>query len=167
MLQRTPSQSPKAISIVAKRAITKRASSQANAKVIKPRVIWKMGKRQHLALIEMLLPFMREAQPTPFAYEAPGRYRLRSKLCLQGWPWNYADQQAAAITHAVLRRLGTRRPTWIEGQQEYCHEGFLRDDLCWNCGNGLPKYAKRYCCHRCMRTAAQFRVKGMYDMMIM
>lgn len=134
----------------------------------KPRVVgWQMSERQLRSMVEMLLPFLREAQPTAFAEEGPRRHKLRSKLCLQGWPWDYADQQAAVIVHTALNRIGARRPSWIEGQREYCHQGFLRDDYCWGCAEPLPRYAKKYCCDRCRRSYLRYRVRTMYDSFIM
>lgn len=134
----------------------------------KPRVEgWQLSERHYNELVELLIPFLREAQPTAFAEEAPRRHKLRTKLCLQGWPWDYADQQAAAVVHSALHRVGAKRPTWIEGQQEYCHSGFLRDDHCWGCGNPLPRYAKKYCCNQCRIAIRIADIKTMYDLFIM
>jgi hypothetical protein len=92
---------------------------------------------------------MRKAEPTPFAVEGSCYYDLRAKLCLRGWPWTPADLQAAAVVDAALRRVRARRPSWAEGQLEFCNGGFLRDDICWQCGDPLPHFAKRFCCEDC------------------
>src|SRR5206468_5975178 len=112
---------------------------------------WQLSKEKHLELIRLLLPYMREAQPTAFAEEGPRRHGLRAGLCLNGWPWPYADQLAAAVVHAALQRIGARRPLWIEGQREYCHGGFLRDERCWRCGSPLPPFRKKFCSDQCAR----------------
>ncbi|WP_456628947.1 hypothetical protein [Bradyrhizobium sp. URHC0002] len=122
-----------------------------------------MSERQLTDIVKSLLPFLREAQPTAFAEEGPRRHKMRSKLCLQGWPWDYADQQAAAILHTALNRIGAHRPRWIEGQQEYCHDGYLRDDHCWGCGSPLPQYKKKYCCGQCAAAVRREHVRTMYD----
>jgi predicted nucleic acid-binding Zn ribbon protein len=116
---------------------------------------WKLSKEKHDELIRLLTPFMREAQPTAFAEEAPRRYGLRSDLCLKGWPWPYADMEAASVVHAALQRVGAKRPMWIEGQLEFCHSGYLRDDRCWVCGSPLPRHRKKFCSDSCQRIAAR------------
>jgi hypothetical protein len=94
---------------------------------------------------------MRKAEPTVFAAEGPRRHSLRAGLVLHGWSWPLADATAAAVVRGALRRIRARRPTWIEGQLEYCSGGFQRDDHCWNCGEPLPHFAKRFCCADCLR----------------
>lgn len=132
----------------------------------KQRVAFQLSEKKYQELVKLLTPFMRNAEPTPFAEEGPRRTKLRSKLCLEGWPWSDADQQAGAVVHTALHRVGAQRPRWIEGQQEYCDNGFLRDDLCWTCGQPLPKYRKKYCCHRCVHVANQSRIHSMFDLFI-
>lgn len=152
MLNRTPWSASKRPVVVSKK---------------RPDVPWKLSKAKHLELIRLLTPHMRKAEPTAFAMEAPQRYGLRSSLCLDGWPWCYADQEAAAVVHAALHRVGARRPLWIEGQQEYTSGGFLRDEHCWVCGSPLPRHAKKFCCERHARIGKQIRVTSMYDLIIM
>lgn len=106
---------------------------------------FKLRQERRRYLILVLAKAMREAEPTPFAAEAPGRHRIRISLVLQGWPWLVADHTAAAIIREALKRVGARRPYWIEGQREYTTGAFLRDDNCWRCGEPLPPHAKKFC----------------------
>ena len=35
---------------------------------------------------------LKEYDASPFQYEAACRYAIRAKLCLDGWPWDAADE---------------------------------------------------------------------------
>jgi len=116
---------------------------------------FRMSKAKHDELIDLLVPFMQEAQPTAFAWEGPGRHALRQRLCLKGWRWSHADMEASAVVHGALDVVGAKRPLWIEGQMGYCESGFLRDEHCWNCGSPLPEQRKKFCSNHCRFVASQ------------
>lgn len=90
-------------------------------------------------------------EPTKFALEAACRSGIRSRLCLQGWPWQPADARAAAIVDEALRRIGATRPRWIEGQPEYVQFGFAAYERtrCLQCGWTLPEGHHKFCGPRC------------------
>ena len=141
---------------------TSRPPNAANKKAAK-RPVWALSKNKRRALIDVLAKTMRVAEPTAFAEEAPRRHGLRSNLCLAGWPWIIADLTAAALVHTALRQIGARRPYWIEGQRDYCHGVFLRNDHCWICGSPLPPYAKKFCGPSCQRIGDRERWKHNHD----
>jgi hypothetical protein len=130
----------------------KRAAENAEKKKRNGQNGYQLPATTFHALVRITAKMMRKAEPTAFAVEGPRYSSLRAGLCLQGWPWIPADLQAAAVVHAALRRVRARRPSWIEGQLEYCNGGFVRDDICWNCGDPLPHFAKKFCCDDCCRT---------------
>lgn len=94
---------------------------------------------------------MRAAEPTPFAAEGPCRAGIRESLCLDGWRWSRADDEAADIVAAALAEVGARRPTWQQGQPEYTQPGalpILRED-CARCRKPLPPGHYKFCCTPC------------------
>jgi hypothetical protein len=112
---------------------------------------FQLDNKVFLDLVKVTATMMRSAEPTAFRMEAPTRHSLRAGLCLQGWPWIIADLQADSVVRHALRRIGARRPRWIEGQREYT-DGAWRDDLCWQCGEPLPSHAKKFCSESCFRS---------------
>lgn len=120
--------------------------------------VWKLSKDKHRALVAITANLMRMAEPTPFAMEAPRRHAIRADLCLQSWPWIIADVIADSVVRAALHRIGARRPRWIEGQRDFCHGAYLRDDVaCWECGSPLPPWRKKFCGDECQRKSDNAR----------
>jgi hypothetical protein len=89
--------------------------------------------------------------PSKFAYEALFRASLRSALCLQGWGWADADQAAAGVVQASLRKLKAERPSWNEGQPEWTIEGgtLIERTRCIRCHNPLPEGHFKFCSALC------------------
>ena len=108
----------------------------------KKRPAWRLTHDTQQQLIKLTVRLMRHSDPTPFRLEGPRRYSLRGTLCLMGWPWPIADATAAAIVRAALDHIGARRPFWAEGQREYAHFGFLRDDVCHVAADGCRSMRK-------------------------
>lgn len=102
---------------------------------------------------------MRAAEPTPFAAEGPCRAGIRESLCLDGWRWSRADDEAADIVAAALAEVGARRPTWQQGQPEYTQPGALPilRQHCINCAKPLPEGHYKFCCRPCAKAYASRR----------
>lgn len=89
---------------------------------------------------------------TKFGLEAAFRYRIRSILCLQGWPWPAADRAAREILDAVFARLCAARPSWDEGQPEWAQKGAsasLGRMGCARCRKALPPGHHKFCGKLC------------------
>lgn len=110
-------------------------------------------------LVETTAKVLRDGEPTPFAFEATCRHGLRSALCWQGWSWKEADEAAADIVATALKRIGARRPTWMEGQPDHCQPGVmaLARTRCVRCGNKLPEAHDKWCGAVCKARAFQER----------
>lgn len=104
-------------------------------------------------LIEKTVEVLRQAEPTPFAFEGMARHWLRAQACLEGMRWAAADQHAKEIVSSALYRLGARRPTWAEGQPEWTQPGVLNParETCAHCGKNLPEGHYRFCSKICAR----------------
>ncbi len=68
-----------------------------------------------------------------FQFEAAARHGLRSGFCLDGLPWITADERAAEIVGAALRKIGAKRPSYQEGQIQYADRD-ERNEICKSCG---------------------------------
>ncbi|CAJ0867142.1 hypothetical protein AMST5_01925 [freshwater sediment metagenome] len=117
-----------------------------------------MAKRQfkrRQAVIEALAVIMKRAEPTAFAAEGPARHGVRRALCLAGWTWQDADDEAAEVTRNALARAGARRPTWAEGQLEYTkeNEGPRTREQCKRCAKPLPEGHYTFCGPVCAMAA--------------
>jgi len=95
-----------------------------------------------------------------FQHEAACTHGIRQKLCLAGWGWHEAHDEARALVKAALDRLGARRPWWNEGQPDYAlndaHGDFVERTRCARCAARLPEdaAAKRIYCSDVCRHAA-------------
>jgi predicted nucleic acid-binding Zn ribbon protein len=67
----------------------------------------------------VIVPTLRNGEPTIFALEGALRHGLRSGLCLRGWSWAQADADAATIVSRALNRIGAKRPSWMQGQPDW------------------------------------------------
>src|SRR5690606_914919 len=108
-------------------------------------------KRRHL--IDTVARLMKAAKESGAAatllnFEGPCRHGLRSRLCLEGWPWQDADAMAADIVATAMRQIGAQRPTWAEGQPEWSQQGagaLIERTRCAHCGSPLPDENRKYC----------------------
>jgi hypothetical protein len=111
---------------------------------------FRFSRRDGQRLVDLVAGYLNLGEPTAFARSSISLYVIRSSLCLIGWPWSVANETAASIVTQALNQLGARRPSWAEGQREFTALGnFLREDFCWECGDALPKYAKKFCNGSC------------------
>lgn len=125
-------------------------------------IVKKLTIERRKYLINSVADVLREGQPTAFAFEGACRHGVRSGLCLDGWPWRDADAVATEVVEAALKRIGTVRPTWWQGQPESAAEGlvFVERTFCECCGAKMPKaegiqtgWEKRYCSKLCNEKA--------------
>lgn len=108
-------------------------------------------------LLRAVVVVIREAREedgisTLFGLEGPLVAVLRADLCLRGWAWWRADMAARDLVGEALRTLGAKRPSWQEGQPEWCDGGVIRSQRirCANCGGApLPPENKVFCCRHC------------------
>jgi hypothetical protein len=109
------------------------------------------------AKVREVADVLRQYTASPFQFEAPCRHGLRSSLCLNGWPWEAADQEAHKLVQAALDMLGARRPSWQMGQPEWAQEGVRTNEPqhCHRCGKVLPEHngLRRYCSSVCLSAA--------------
>lgn len=123
----------------------------------KPRPIFDGLRRRHK--IDQILDRMRDWRLTPFENEGACRAGLRSALCLEGYGWHRADEEAAGLVAEALRLMGAVRPTWEQGQREY---SVPRENCTWCC-RLIPEELQngtrppRFCSDVCARAALQHR----------
>jgi len=128
------------------------------ARVAAPNPVKRLPSHRRAAIRDVIAGLMREAEPTPFAIEGPSRTGVRSRLCLDGWPWGHADAAAADVVQAALNLVGAKRPTWQQGQPEHTQEAVLPvlRERCARCGKPLPDDAHgqtKYCGPVCAKAA--------------
>ncbi|RAH99851.1 hypothetical protein DLJ53_19085 [Acuticoccus sediminis] len=125
------------------------------------------------AVVDIMKEAMRAGAPSKFALEAPIRYAIRSKLCLQGKSWDVADTIAKDVVSRALAMIGAVRPTWLEGQPDYVQLGAgaqIKRSRCVRCHKPLPGEHTKFCGTLCanahhMRLARlhQFNDQRAYD----
>lgn len=103
------------------------------------------------ALRGKIAAIMARAEPTPFAAEGSCLAGIRSALCLQGWRWSAAQEEAAEIVRGALRIVGAKRPDWKQGQPEWTQDGVfqLQYERCRNCLKPVPEGHFKFCCKTC------------------
>lgn len=117
-------------------------------------------------LVEAVATMLDFGRPTRFALEGPCRHGLRIEFCLSGVPWHESDDRANKIVCEALRQIGAVRPTWQQGQPEYCQDGFSPTEFtrCQNCGTAIDPYTnqngrpRKYCGTLCAVLVYQRKV---------
>jgi hypothetical protein len=106
-------------------------------------------RRAHIERVVAMI--LARGEPTQFAYEATCRHAVRSRLCLAGWRWTDADEVAAGVVAAALKRIGAQRPTWKQGQHEWTQDGYgpIERTRCVRCNGPLPVGCWKFCCQPC------------------
>jgi len=92
-----------------------------------------------------------EAGASPFQYEAAATHGLRAALCLRGWHWQDAHDEARSLVKLALDLMGARRPSWEMGQREYALRdyAFTERTRCIRCGGEIPETRRLYCGELC------------------
>ena len=115
-----------------------------------PRIL-KGQRREHV--VSRIFDILNDFQSSPFQNEGAARAGLRSALCLGGYRWAIADNEAASVVAEGLRLMGAKRPEWSEGQREYTTP--VED--CVRCGRPLDEELRegnrkfRFCSADCAR----------------
>jgi hypothetical protein len=120
------------------------------------------GDRQaRHAKVRAVADVLRTGLSSPFRYEAACRHGLRAQLCLNGWPWEAADQEAHRLVQSALDLLGARRPSYEQGQPDWTHQGVITVERtrCKRCGRPLPEDAWKWCSATCRSAATVERRK--------
>jgi predicted nucleic acid-binding Zn ribbon protein len=125
------------------------------ARVAASNPVKRLPSHRRAAIRNVIAGLMREVEPTPFAAEGPCRAGVRSRLCLDGWPWGQADAAAADVVQAALSEVGAKRPTWRQGQPEFTQDGYapLTRERCARCAKPLPEGNRKYCGPLCAKAA--------------
>jgi predicted nucleic acid-binding Zn ribbon protein len=110
--------------------------------------------------VRQVADVLKQYRASPFQFEAPCRYAIRAQLCLEGWDWHAADQEAHQLVQAALDLIGARRPSWSQGQPEWAQEGVRADEPlhCKRCSKVLPEGHKLWCSHTCYSAARADRM---------
>lgn len=118
---------------------------------IAPKNRFKVNKDRRSHIVRIISSILASAEPTRFAFEATCRHAVRSRLCLNGWSWAAADDLAADVVKDALRRLGAKRPTWKEGQEEWTQDGYapIERTRCLRCHGQLDEGQLKYCGRLC------------------
>jgi hypothetical protein len=89
-----------------------------NARLLSGGKILKGERRQHV--VQKAMDLLDDWRVSPWENEGAARHGLRSALCVLGHGWSPADEEAAGVILAALKRLGrSERPSWLEGQPHY------------------------------------------------
>jgi hypothetical protein len=97
--------------------------------------------------VDGVAAILRCGSPTPFRLEALAHNRLRSGLCLRGWPFHDAEAAASEVVKAALIRIGAKRPRWAEGQPSWTEAGVILVERtrCIRCGWRQPEGHRKFC----------------------
>ena len=111
---------------------------------------------------------LRQYEASPFQYEAACTHGLRAQLCLQGWDWHAAHDEARSLVKLALDLMGARRPPAYMAKPEYVlkeYGTFMERTRCLRCNRDLPEGHTKYCSHVCAQAhlAAMKRLKDMED----
>lgn len=115
----------------------------------------KLRRQRRIAIRDALAKIMSRVEPTHFAAEGPARAGVRVALCLAGWRWQSADDEAALLTFAALQMIGARRPSWAQGQPSWTEDGHapIPRERCARCARPLPEDRRKYCSDVCRNSA--------------
>lgn len=129
--------------------------AQQKAKVRSYRPIYKGAKREQV--INSVMDLLADWRSSPFEQEGNCRAGLRKALCLEGYNWQRADDEAAVIVAQGLKNMGAERPTWLEGQWHYV----VSEDNCAWCHAPVDDEDRvkgnRYCSVVCAKSAYEHR----------
>jgi hypothetical protein len=99
--------------------------------------------------VRQIADVLRDAEPTPFAMQAACTHAIRAKLCLEGWPFDVAHEEADKLVKAALDLVGAKRPSWEMGQPDYAHPDLRTRTRCAWCARPLPEGHRLWCSTTC------------------
>lgn len=109
------------------------------------------------SMVAKAMDVLRDWRESPFEHEGAARAGIRSGLCMDGYDWQRADNEAAALIEEGLHLMGAKRPTWAAGQPEYT----IGRENCANCRGPLDDEAiasrDRFCCEECRTVMRTYR----------
>ncbi|WMS43434.1 hypothetical protein RDV64_03250 [Acuticoccus sp. MNP-M23] len=106
------------------------------------------------AVADIIRGGLEDGAPSKFAFEAPIRQAIRSRLCLRGKLWSEADLIAGDVVARGLALVGAVRPTWAEGQPDYVQLGAgaqIERTRCVRCHKPLPGEHTKFCGTLCAK----------------
>lgn len=120
-------------------------------------------RKQDRALVPAVVRLLHNGGPCPtfFAYEGAVHAGLRAGFCLDGVKWHTSNIRAGRIVAEALSLLGAVRPSWAEGQRDWCQPSAAEGERwsCIRCGADIPEerfYGGRlakWCSPECRRRA--------------
>lgn len=133
------------------------ASREGRPKAYKHMPIFKGEAKKHK--VDRIMDVLKDWHLSPFENEGAVRSSVRSSLCLRGYSWQAAENEAITLINAAFMIMGVERPTWEQGQREYVEP---RENCKW-CGKPMPsEYLTsgkkiRFCSATCAKAAFQQR----------
>lgn len=94
-----------------------------------------LDRKKKKAVVSAVMDLMADWRTSRFEHEGACVAGLRSAFCLRGARWFDADIEASSIVRTALANLGAARPTWEQGQREYC---VSRENCSW-CGGAVSE----------------------------
>lgn len=67
--------------------------------------------------VSQVMDVLRDWRSSPFQNEGPVLAGIRSALCLEGYSFDRAENEASSLISAAFTHLGYARPTWDQGQR--------------------------------------------------
>ncbi|MFS8124203.1 hypothetical protein QD336_17425 [Rhizobium sp. BR 250] len=121
---------------------------QSTNKVTLPQVFKGEARK---GVVSGLMDELQDWRDSPFEREGALRAGIRSEICLEGYSWAAADNEAANLIAEAIKRHGFARPSWLEGQPHYS----ASFDRCNWCGGDLAgdmsRVGLRFCSAGCAR----------------
>ena len=121
------------------------------------------AEKRRAIVVETVAAILDRGHPTRFRYEAACRFGVRGAFILgSGMSRRAADETAAEIVEAALKKLGVPRPSRQMGRPEWTQDGAMAvlRHSCANCGKELPESQggrPRIYCSKTCATAAHMR----------
>ena len=103
--------------------------------------------------VKRVANILRRGEPTSFALQGATTAALRSALCLKGWPYALAHDEADKTVKAALDMIGAKRPAWHQGQPDYVHPELIERVRCARCRRPLPEDRRLWCSDTCAQAA--------------
>jgi hypothetical protein len=109
--------------------------------------------------MRQLVGVLSQYESTPFQYEATAVHAIRAKLCLDGWAWQDAQDEARRLVQGALDLMGARRPPAYMTQPEYALQEykFTERTRCAHCSRPLPEDRPKFCSDLCNHAAKGVR----------